>query len=557
MSLSQRTILKQQISALIRADDRFVDMAARLRIMRCNCGVAHIDWPDSRPHTGEVEPAELLPRIYGGRYDRLNRCYVDGLERIHEIHCHDGQVPVLTFEDDSVMRVLALGSPGAGKTFAAVRKALLLALDRPNSIGGLVAPTGDRREIVWRDFLEACPQEWVAHISLSKHEIALKNGVIVQVLAARHSSAQYGSPLQGRSFDWVVVDESQNLTDDSHQEIATRGRRAGKKFKIFETATNAQVPAFRIRLEQFKTNPLYRRINFSGFTNPWVDPAYWHRMRSDMSERDFKEKILALDVPPEMLVYSRFSFEQSLVPRGTVPAWLDDVERKRWGTLRDITEQLTNDGFGSPYKYIICQDFGVLVNASIVVKAYQTSAGERVYWAIDEITSGGQTDLHARKLAQYYDQTEAIVIADPHFNSQSADKSDYSIFKQEGWTIHPAAHGKISRKHRIAMVQALLQDASGRRRLFIDCTGPGQPRCKRLVQSFMVSQYNDAGEPEREKKTGITDPSHWPSALGFGLYRWEKMRGGPLTVRSLSDAMSANPAAMAGAPAARWWEQEQ
>lgn len=535
MALSKKRLLRERVEALVRADDRWVDMAAQLRVMRCSCGVAHIDWPADKLHQGEPQPAELLPTVYGGRYDRLNRCYVGPAERLVEIQCHEGQVPVLTFEDDSVMRVLALGSPGAGKTFAAVRKALLLALARPNSIGGLVAPTGDRREIVWRDFLEACPPDWIEHVAQSKKEIRLKNGTVIQVLAAKRSAAQYGSPLSGRSWDWCVVDESSFVDDDAHQEIATRGRRAGRAYKIYETATNAQVAAFRMRLEQFKTNPLYRRINFSGWTNPWVDPGYWQRMRADMSERDFREKILAEDVPPELLVYSRFSFEKTICPRGVAPAWLSDIERRKWGRLRDVTEQITSEAFGQPFKQIIAQDFGVLVNAAVVLKAYQTAHGERIWWAIDEITSGGATDLHARKLAQYYDQTESIVIADPHFNTkQGTDKSDYNIFSSEGWIIKPATAGQISRKHRISMLQALLEDADGNRRFFIDQAGAGKPRCKRLVQSFMVSAYNDAGEPEREKKTGISDPSHWPSAVGFGLYRWERMRGANQEVRTFA-----------------------
>ena len=557
MPSSQRTLLRQQLESLLRADDRYIDMAAQLRVYECSCGIPHIDFPTGRRHDGEAKPARLLERVYGGVYDRLKRCYVTDRapKVIHEMKCHEGQVPLLTFDDDSVMRLLALGSPGAGKTFAAVRKALLLALMRPNSTGGLIAPTGDRKEIVWRDFLEACPPQWIEHVRPSKNEIQLKNGVVVQVLAARHSSQQYGSPLQGRSFDWCVVDESQNLTDESHQEVATRGRRAGKKYVIIETATNAQVPSFRIRLEHFKTNTLYRMLRFSGFTNPWVEPAYWHNMRADMSERDYKEKILAMDVPPEMLVYGRFSFEESICPRGVVPAWMSDVEKRRVGSLRDITEQITNDAFNKPYKYIIAQDFGVLVNAAEVLKCYMTTSGERWWWIVDEVTSGGATDHHSRKLMSYYDQNDAVVIADPHINvAAGSDKSDYNIFRNDGWDIHPAAHGKISRKHRISMVQSLLQDADGKRRLFIDCSGPAQPRCKRLVQSFMVSAYNDVGEPERERKTGIHDPSHWPSAVGFGLYRWEKMRGGNASmIRPMSEVLADERRARGGA---RIWERE-
>jgi len=522
---SEKSLLREQIASLLRRDDRYIDLGAQLRVWRCPCGIPHREWPAGKPHDFAAEPAELLPTVYGGRYDRLLRKYVGEPKVIREIACHEGQIPVLTFDEPGVLRVLALGSPGAGKTFAAVRRALLMGIARPNSVGGLIAPTNDRRQILWRDFLEACPPEWLEDVKTSKKEIVLANRTVIQVLAARASSAQYGSPLQGRSFDWAVVDESQNVTDEGHAEIATRGRRAGKRYIIFETATNAQVPAFRVRLESFKTAPDRRRINFTGFQNPWVEPDYWLRMKGDLSERDYREKILAEDVPPERLLYPRFDFAKTVVPRGQVPAFATtDVERQFYSGLRDVTEEITLKLYDRPCKFIVGQDFGVLVNASVILKCYQNRLGERLWWAIDEITSNGETDIHARKILRFYNPAEIVVVADPHFNTKEADKSDYNIFKNAHLDTKPATHGRITVEHRISMMNALLEDAVGRRRFFIDCDANRQPKCKYLVQSLLISQRNEHGEPEKDRKSGITDPSHWTSAVQYGMYPWEQIR---------------------------------
>jgi hypothetical protein len=566
------SLLVEQIEALLRTDgSRHVDLGATLRVHRCTCGVSHVDWPKGKDHSKHfAAPAELVtdatgkPRVWGGRYDRLLRRYVGDLESTTELKCHAGQIQLLTLSGDDaygrpldspeVLRILALGSPGAGKTMGAVTRALLMALDRPNSTGGLIGPTGDRRQILWDAFLEVCPRAWIQDIRTSKKEIVLVNNTVVQVLAAKASSSQYGSPLQGRSFDWAVPDESQNIDDAGHTEIATRGRRAGGSYRIFETATNAAVPAFRVRLEQFKANPLYRRINFTGYSNPWVEPEYWHKMRGEMSTRDFREKILAEDVPPERLVYPRFSMAENIAPAGMLPPkpadparaatfWLNDIERKRLGRLRDVTEKLTFERFNVASKYIIAQDFGVLINAAEVLKVYQAETGDLFWWAIDEITSGGGTDLHAYKLKNYYDPSECVVIADPHFNSKESDKSDYNIMREQGWETFPSTHGKISVKHRIAMFNALLEDADGRRRFFVDCDGNGVPKCTRLVRSLVSSELNDYGEAEKDRKNGASDPSHWPSAVQFGLFHWERKRGGR-DIKSL------------GEPAKKKWYEE-
>lgn len=456
----------------------------------------------------------LLPRVYGGRYDRIGRRYVGQPEQVQEISCHAGQVPLLTFDEPGVARVLALGAPGGGKTFAIIRRALLNALDLPNSIGGLVAPTGDRRQILWRDFLELVePLGWIEDVSVSRKEIILLNRAVIQVLAAKKASNQYGSPLQGRSWHWACVDESQNVDDDSQVEIDTRGRRAGIRYIVFETATNAQVPSFRVRLEQYKSSPVHRVLRYAGQENPWVDAEYWERLRKLMSDRDYREKILAEDVPPELLIYPRFSFKDHLV--------------KRPANLVDITERVTQERYNTPRKYVIAQDFGVLVTASIVLKCYAAKGGDRVWWAIDEITSyaGTTADLHARKLMQRYNAEDVLVIADPHFNTKEADKSDYHLFQREGLNIRPAVHGKISKKHRIAMVNALLEDADGKRRLFIECDDNRNTPCKRLVQSFMSLQFNERGEAEADKKD-YRDMTHWTAALGYGVFPWERVRGG-------------------------------
>jgi len=203
----KESLLLERIEALLRTDgSRYVDMGAVLRVYRCTCGQSHVTWPKDRDHSKYyAAPAELVlgrdgrPRVWGGRYDRLLRCYVGPPESPIELKCHAGQVQLLTLEgndaygrpldSDEVLTILAVGSPGAGKTMGATTKALLNSLSAPNTTGSLLGPTDDRRKICWEAFLEICPRAWVADIKLSDKEIVLANNVRVQVLAAKVSSA--------------------------------------------------------------------------------------------------------------------------------------------------------------------------------------------------------------------------------------------------------------------------------------------------------------------------------------------------------------------------------
>src|SRR5688572_8120225 len=137
MSRAKRTELIEKISQRLNPASALVDMGLQFEVWRCTCGKPHETWPKSVAHEHKPEPAEVLPEIYGGTYNRILRRYVAPSAAPRKVACHDGQVEILTLNTEGLLRVLALGSPGAGKTFCAVRRALRMALDRPNTTGGL------------------------------------------------------------------------------------------------------------------------------------------------------------------------------------------------------------------------------------------------------------------------------------------------------------------------------------------------------------------------------------------------------------------------------------
>lgn len=516
MPKGQKTELIERLNRLLKVGDRYVDVGIQLRV-----------W--ERGPDDQARPGRLLDRVYGGRYDRLARRYIGPPGRVVELSCHEGQLPLLLFDEVGVARVLALGPPGGGKTFAVIRKALLLALDRPNSIGGLIAPTGDRKQILWRDLLAIIqPLGWVDDISVTRKEITLANRTVFQVLAAKRPSVQYGSPLQGRSFDWACLDESQNIDEDSQIEIDSRGRRVGTAYCVFETATNSPIPAFKERLEQYRLHPdTHRILRYNKDSNPWVDGAFYDRMRGLMSEREYRERILVEDVPSEALVYPAFRYALHV--------------KRRTFDLLDVTADIVAERYGRRAQYIVGQDFGVLVNASVVLKCFvkPTKPRERLWWAIDEVTTRNTAaTVHARRILQKYTADSVIVIADPHVNTgKDSDKSDYYQFQREGLDIKPASSGysKIAQKHRISMMNSLLQDANGHPSLYVEADEHGHAECTELARSLLIQEYGPNGEESPRKNAG--DRSHWTAAIAYGLFPFERIRGSnTLTVLSPSAA---------------------
>jgi hypothetical protein len=511
---SEKQLLIEQIRREIRADDRYVDCGARLVVYQ-------------RDAAGKPVPFRSLLRVYGGVYDRVQRRYLtnpDGSRvvpaKVHEIACHEGQVRFLTYRKRGVRRVVAKGAMGAGKTESGVRRAFINALERPNSNGGIVAPINNQRTVVWDKFMSLVEATGlIDEVSSAKKQIRLVNGVVIDVLATRKSRRDAGSPMQGRSWDWCVVDESSSADDSAHEEIAARGRTNAANYVVYECTTNDDYAHFVLRMKRYELQPEhYVIMKYYGHTNPFVPLENWETLRDTLSDRDYRRKVLLEDIPPERLLYPRFNIARHLRPLAPIA-----------NSAPDITYKLVKEKWDVPARFIIAQDFGVLVTTSIVLRCFAwPTANDRAWFAVDEITSYSEySDRHAKLIKQRYNPEELIVVADPHMNTRESDRSDYQLFKDEGLRIYKAAQGNITRRHRIAMLNSMLEDGHGKTHFYIDADAGGHTRCKKLTQSFLSLQYDMNGNPETDRKDK-SDMTHWTAAVGYGVYPWENLRGGSL-----------------------------
>lgn len=494
-----------------------VDIGARVQVYR-------------RGDNDKAQPAEFLgnehgPYVWGGKYDGWARQYVGPPDRVVTLSCHPGQVGLITFHDPTgkVMRVLSIGAAGGGKTKGIILKAILEGIKDANRIVGVVAPTGERRKIAWKKFLEVVkPLGWVARVYPVEHEIRLINGTLYQFRAAKKASDAVGTPIQGYDWDVAVEDEQQNISDEALTEVDLRGRRAGTQYRVYSSATNQLIPEFQARLEEYKKRDFAKVIGFSGYDNVWIETSYWDRFKGRMSKTQFDRLIKGESPPVEGRIYPCFD-DENIKPR--------PVHRK------DITEKVTFDIYDHPFRYIVGQDFGARVNASAVFKCYSGDGlNDRMWWAVGEyqtVDSAGIT-AHVPRLIAWMAETfnakvgEFIVIGDPHFGKRSnegVDESDYDVLRNSGIRAEPASWKQIPKRHRFGMVNTLLQDAEGKRRLFVERDEYGQPVCPKMVNSFRFYRWSSgrSGEPEQFNKDD-RDPSHYTDVC-YALYPWEEFRG--------------------------------
>lgn len=465
-------------------------------------------------------PSELLPQVYGGTYDRYLADYVEDDEapEPQEISVHPGQLPLVTYQPNGKMRCIFLGGPGSGKTRGLAIWAVLRALEQPNSACLVVGATSERLTVVWDALLDVLePTGWIVDRQDVRHRMVLANGSSFVGKTGKEPSRAIGTGIQGLSCDRCIVDEIQNVSQRAIQDSQERGRRAGTAFCLLGGATLVDGNAFFLRtLADYKKNPRAEVLRLNPLENSFVEPEYWERFRQDYSERDWRQRIMSEELPPERLVYSSYNHAENVRPRPKV----GDLE------YEDITMTLTRR-YGGTYRFIFGHDFGVLCSATEILKAYRhRPTGQIHWWVIDEIWSGSHTGTegHAQKLANAYPVDEFFVSADPAINvgREHADRSDYAIMRSFGIHVERASTKTIMVKGRVAMVNGLLCNVKGIRRLFIDCDSGGRPRAPKLVESFLASEYDDWGNAENVRKN-YQDPTHWPSALAYGLWPWEQI----------------------------------
>jgi hypothetical protein len=270
-----------------------------------------------------------------------------------------------------------------------------------------------------------------------------------------------------------------------------------------------------MRLAEYEKSPSKKVLRFSGPENCFTPLEHWEALRRDWSPEDYDRYINCKDIPREGRVYPQFSYGDHTQP---LPS------------LKDCTVEVTTKRYQIPFSWIVGWDPGQVTSASIILKCYAHSKDERHWYVVDEVTTrDASTEWHARDLANWFAKRsvsldEVLVLGDPHENKDT-DKSDYIAMAAAGFHVKRSNSGfQIERKHRISMVNALLRDASKRKRLFLAAGPEGPPKAAKVAECLGHLMYTKNGDIDFKGKT-IANMAHWGDALGYALFPFEQLRG--------------------------------
>jgi hypothetical protein len=516
----------RQVSDRVEGFDRFVDVGVLLRVVRLDPNGA-LTLESGRRVTvvrehrwgGIVDTKANPPRLVGASPDP--RVWL----------CSEQQEPIIIHGDDQPLGCIAMAGEGAGKTTALTmwhhRRWIENLGERRE--GGQTAPVLKRLGLVKDEFHKLWRPSWGRYCQRDDFEgFELCDGSRIRFQHAHRTSAAAGSPIQGYNWSWAGRDEFQDQLD-VHLDIESRGRAAkAGRYKQLATATAKDDPAWRTLRDSLIEGGQWRIAPLSVVSSPFVAANFLAVKRaSGVTDREFRRRWLAEDLPPESRVYFNWDRKENLRAIPRIGA-------------RKITSIVLGRKTGNPrHSLLIGHDPGTAKAASIYLDAYEVH-GEVCWWVRGELFTLHKTsEQHARQVLSFIqsefgvnqsaDREIAHVRAQPV--GQAEDRPDldvYRIWKRVGFDIKAAQYkkdgtgtGQIKKDTRIEMINRLLCDAAGKRRLFIDIDEHGKPVAPKLVEAFETMERDHRGRAEHEEKDE-KDPTDSPCALGYALWAFEK-----------------------------------
>jgi hypothetical protein len=564
------------------AQDRYVDISVLLRTV-----VADPNGEELIP--GKPKLRVVREQVFGGWVDtKLDTPrLVERDEDLCPVvwYCSEEQEPIVRHGNDVQplftvgtaptladvpLGQLVYGSEGAGKTTTLVMWIYFRWLELLGGKHwiGVSSPTEPRLlKTVFKEFTAFWPADWYSY-SVSEGIATLVDDTTLLFASTTQQSAEQGSRWQGFNLAAHAGDEFQdslNVADD----IEMRGRSAPNgRYKRLITATAKDSPdwrTFRDRMLEAKDESgaaQWIKRTLYGERSPFVPASFWIKRRASLSPREAKRRLDAMDLPPERATYPTWDREKNMIVVPDIAGW------------RDITAAELAQFTGEQRVVLTGHDPGNLVDVSLFLKEYAISTAEakRIgaptvthdldgnvirgvgpppIWVVhDEIsTCDDSHDAHIlevlklarerwqcnlRNRAGQIEGPQIFVRADPAGdNDNKTDMTVYTQWRNHGVDIRPAVysrvnptkHGRVPRDPGIEVVNTLLCNSYGERRLFIAKKADGTPAAPRLVAAIETSERDLAGKAETQlKRKG--DVSHWPAALRYALWLIERPRLG-------------------------------
>ena len=529
-ALSHRQ-LERELIAESMAFDRFVDAGIEICVIeRDDNGTRLIDGlEDNFVVIGE-------PMRFGGMIDTAEDppCFCGPSQEPVRWYCSSDQAEVIRHAVSSYQGQIVYGGEGAGKSTIS---AMVLALLWLESIGedrefGMVAPTDERTEFVRDEARKLYPSSWYRYRS-SEGLLTFCEGTRIQFMGSKKQSAAIGSKLQGLNWSGGVIEEMQDHERGAVNDARSRMRSAkyGRP-KMLGTCTAKQSAEFQALRDKLTKSQVFMRRDMLTENSPFIPPAFLEETAKMMSADEFNRRYRAVDPPKDGLIYKCFDRKRHLrpIPVGAKKITSFVIERKM-GKRED----------GKIRNLLGGNDPGTAKAATIFLDAFEIrGVADPVWWVRGELfTRHKGTAEHAsevleiaRRMGCNHPKRAEII----HLRSQPVGVSDkkpdedvYRIIRLAGLDVKAAqyaedgkATGHIAKESRFEMINMLFQPQVGPCRLYIEADEKGENEvAPLLVNSLESMERDEKGRGETEAKNA-NDKSDPPSALGYGLWPFEK-----------------------------------
>ncbi len=399
-------------------------------------------------------------------------------QKVRYLELTDPQADV--FESDARFRVLVAGRR-FGKTYLSAVELAIAAGEKPRSVCWYVAPTYRMaKEIAWDAVKAIIPRTQLARKpNETELSIELINGSRISLKGADNADS-----LRGLGLNFVVCDEFAMIDPKLWEMVLEPALSDRLGRALFVGTPMGYNHAYDLYLKGLRREHDWQSWSFTTIQGGNVPATEIEAKRASMDPRIFRQEFEASFETLQGRVYANFSRLES--PAGNVDASIVDTGGE----------------------ILIGQDFNVNPMATIIA----VKAGDEchVLDALEIPTSN--TEEVAAEIRRRYPNRRVIVCPDPSGRARKtsavAGVTDFTIMERQGFKIDAPASAPLV-PDRVNAVQAVLMDATGRRRLKV------HPRAVALVKALDGQTYKD-GTSIPDKSLGL---DHLTDALGYLVWQ--------------------------------------
>jgi hypothetical protein len=339
----------------------------------------------------------------------------------------------------------------------------------PGQICYYIGPTERQaKEMGWRTLMELVPPLLIRRVGRSNLEIELINGSIIKL----HGPES----LRGVGLDFVVLDEYAYMPAALWPEVV-RPMLADRQGRALLSSTPRGFNHFYDLYHEAQTRPDWAAFHHPSASGGYISGPEFELLRSTMDPKLYAQEIEARFELQEGRVYHAFLREHNITNVALIP---------------NVSLLVGMDFNINPMTAVVAQNLGGQCQVSGEIVLPHSNTFEMM-----------------QELRRRYPQQTGVVYPDPSGRARKTSapvgQTDHSIIRDHGWQVYRDYLTPYPVVDRINSVNAMLQNANGNPRLFID------RKCQHLIRALEGLTYKE-GTHAPDTSMGL---DHITDALGY------------------------------------------